>query len=174
MTNSCGPMDCSPPGSSVHGILQARILQWVAIPSSRGSSRSKDQIHVSCRRNRNRRYFTSSLSVWITLSYEFVPILRSRKGCVCVCVCVRERERERERGESTMNAGGQHGEEPHMETQKVLHSILRCIPPVWMLRLEKCALEQDGRRGEVQWLRKVPVSYLRLATWRLEQGRRLD
>ena len=75
---------------------------------------------------------------------------------VCVCVCVRERERERgrererEKGESTMNAGGQHGKEPHMETQKVLHSILRCIPPVWMLRLEKCALEQDGRRGEVQ------------------------
>ena len=33
------PMDCSPPGSSVHGILQARILEWVAISSSRGSSR---------------------------------------------------------------------------------------------------------------------------------------
>ena len=32
------PMDCSPPGSSVHGILQARILEWVAIPFSRGSS----------------------------------------------------------------------------------------------------------------------------------------
>ena len=32
----CDPMDCSPPGSSVHGILQARILQWVAIPFSRG------------------------------------------------------------------------------------------------------------------------------------------
>ena len=34
----CNPMDCSPPGSSVHGILQARILEWVAVPSSRGSS----------------------------------------------------------------------------------------------------------------------------------------
>ena len=32
----CDPMDCSPPGSSVHGILQARILEWVAIFSSRG------------------------------------------------------------------------------------------------------------------------------------------
>ena len=31
----CDPMDCSPPGSSVHGILQARILEWVAMPSSR-------------------------------------------------------------------------------------------------------------------------------------------
>ena len=34
----CDPMDCSPPGSSVHGILQARIREWVAISSSRGSS----------------------------------------------------------------------------------------------------------------------------------------
>ena len=34
----CDPMDCSPPGSSVHGSLQARILEWVAIPFSRGSS----------------------------------------------------------------------------------------------------------------------------------------
>ena len=33
----CDPMDCSLPGSSVYGILQARILEWVAIPSSRGS-----------------------------------------------------------------------------------------------------------------------------------------
>ena len=41
-------MDCSPPGPSVHGILQARILQWVAISSSRGSSRLRDQIQVSC------------------------------------------------------------------------------------------------------------------------------
>ena len=35
----CDPLGCSPPGSSVHGILQARILEWVAMPSSRGSSR---------------------------------------------------------------------------------------------------------------------------------------
>ena len=34
----CNPVDCSLPGSSVHGILQARILEWVAMPSSRGSS----------------------------------------------------------------------------------------------------------------------------------------
>ena len=34
----CNPMDCSPPGSSVHGILQARIQEWVAVPSSKGSS----------------------------------------------------------------------------------------------------------------------------------------
>ena len=36
MSDSLQPMDCSPPGSSVHGILQARILEWVAMPSSSG------------------------------------------------------------------------------------------------------------------------------------------
>ena len=40
----CNPMDCSPPGSSVHGILQARILEWVTMPSSRGSSQIRDWI----------------------------------------------------------------------------------------------------------------------------------
>ena len=38
----CDPRDCGPQGSSVHGILQARILEWVAMPSSRGSSRPRD------------------------------------------------------------------------------------------------------------------------------------
>ena len=42
----CNPMDCSPSGSSVHGILQARILRWVAISSSRASSQPKDQTHI--------------------------------------------------------------------------------------------------------------------------------
>ena len=44
----CNPMDCSPPGSSVHGILQARILEWVAISFYRGSSQSRDWSQVSC------------------------------------------------------------------------------------------------------------------------------
>ena len=41
------PMDCSPPGTSVHGSLQARILEWVAMPSSRGSSQPRDQTQIS-------------------------------------------------------------------------------------------------------------------------------
>ena len=44
----CTPMDCSPPGYSVYGILQARVLEWVAISSFRGSSQLRDGIHVSC------------------------------------------------------------------------------------------------------------------------------
>ena len=43
----CDPWT-SPPGSSVHGILQARILEWVAVPSARGSSPRRDRTLVSC------------------------------------------------------------------------------------------------------------------------------
>ena len=43
----CDPVDCSPSGSSVHGILQARVLEWVAISFSRGSSRPRDRTQVS-------------------------------------------------------------------------------------------------------------------------------
>ena len=43
----CNPTDCSPPGSSVHGILQARIPEWVAIPFSKGSSQPRDQSWAS-------------------------------------------------------------------------------------------------------------------------------
>ena len=42
------PMNCSPPGFSVHGITQARTLEWVAISYSKASSRPKDRTHVSC------------------------------------------------------------------------------------------------------------------------------
>ena len=55
----CDPMHWGPPGSSVHGILWARILEWVAIPFSRGSSQSRDWTQVSCTAG---RFFT----VWTT------------------------------------------------------------------------------------------------------------
>ena len=44
----CDPMDCSPPGSCVHGISQTKILEWVAMPSFRGSSQPGNQARVSC------------------------------------------------------------------------------------------------------------------------------
>ena len=44
----CGPMDCSLPGFSVHGTLQTRILEWVAVPFSMESSQPRDQTQVSC------------------------------------------------------------------------------------------------------------------------------
>ena len=44
----CDPRDCSPTGSSVHGIFQKRILEWVAIPFTRGSSQPRDRTQISC------------------------------------------------------------------------------------------------------------------------------
>ena len=52
----CNPIDCSPPGSSDHETLQARILEWIAIPSSRGSSQPRDGNHLS---------YVSCISRWI-------------------------------------------------------------------------------------------------------------
>ena len=58
----CDPMDYSPPDFSVQGILQARILEWGAIPFSRGYSRPRDQTHVSCVSGIAGRFFT----IWAT------------------------------------------------------------------------------------------------------------
>ena len=55
----CGPMDCNQPGSSVHGISQARVLEWVAIPFARGSSQPRNWTQVSCIAG---RFFT----IWAT------------------------------------------------------------------------------------------------------------
>ena len=43
----CNPMDCSPPGSSAHGLIQARILEWVATPSSGGCLQPRDRTRIS-------------------------------------------------------------------------------------------------------------------------------
>ena len=44
----CDPLDCSPPSSNVHGIFQTRTLEWIAVSSSRASSRPRDQSCISC------------------------------------------------------------------------------------------------------------------------------
>ena len=62
----CNPVDGSPPSSSIHGILQARILEWVAIPFSRGSSWPRNQTGVSCIAG---RFFTS----WVTRKAQYIP-----------------------------------------------------------------------------------------------------
>ena len=72
MSDSCDPMDCSPPGSSVHGILQARILEWVLISSSRGSSRPRDQTPVSCTSCIDRciLYYCTYKAIRLSLAHE--------------------------------------------------------------------------------------------------------
>ena len=58
----CDPLDCSPPGSSVQGILQARILKWVAVPFSRGSSLPKEGMSIMSPALAG-RFFTTS-AIW--------------------------------------------------------------------------------------------------------------
>ena len=59
MSNSCNPMDCNTPDSSIHRSCQARILEWVAISFSRGSSWPRDWICVSCLTG---EFFTADLT----------------------------------------------------------------------------------------------------------------
>ena len=75
------PVECSPPGSSVHGILQARIMKWVAMPSSRGSSRPMDWTHISHVSCISRRVLYTS-TTWEAL---LLLLLLSRFSRVRLC-----------------------------------------------------------------------------------------
>ena len=59
------PKDCSPPGSSFHGIFQARILEWAAISSSRGSSQPRDLTHL---------YYVSCIGRWVFYQYSYLTM----------------------------------------------------------------------------------------------------
>ena len=74
-TTLCGPMDCSPPGSSVHGILQARILEWAAMPSSRGSSWPRVGTHVC---------YVSCIDMWV-LYHWATCVCSVAKPCPTLC-----------------------------------------------------------------------------------------
>ena len=67
VSDSLQPRGRSPPGSSVHGILQARILEWVAISSSRGSSGPRDEAHISVSPALAGRFFITS-TTWEALA----------------------------------------------------------------------------------------------------------
>ena len=91
----CDPMDCSPPGSSVYGILLARTLEWVAMPSSKGSSQPRYQTQVSRVTDR----------IFYHLSYQGSPIdqtymeTRGKESLVNVISCETEHSsRKAEKG----------------------------------------------------------------------------
>ena len=71
----CNSMDCSPPGSFVHGICQAGILEWTAISSSRGSSPPRDRTHVS---------YVSCFDRWILYHYHHLG--SSSLGYIQICL----------------------------------------------------------------------------------------
>ena len=72
MSDSCDPRDCSLPGSSVHGVSQAGILEWVAIFFSRGFSWPRDWTHVSCLAG---GFFTTESSG--KLSFFFIMLIKT-------------------------------------------------------------------------------------------------
>ena len=78
------PMDCGLPDSSVHGIFQARILQWVAISHSRGSSQPRDQTLISC---------IDSLTLCHPVENKYLPATEHMKiqsmNCLWFNVCQR-------------------------------------------------------------------------------------
>ena len=74
----CDPVDCSPPGSSVHGIFQAKILEWVAIPFSMVSSQPRDQTLLSYTGS---RFFT----IWATREALYPPTAKSLQSCPTLC-----------------------------------------------------------------------------------------
>ena len=78
----CNPVDCSPPGSSVHGIFQAWIVEWVAVSFSRGSSWPRDRTQVPCTVGRcstvwatREAHISSTLNVNVFWTFDFVPSL---------------------------------------------------------------------------------------------------
>ena len=87
----CNSIECNPPGSSAHGILQARILAWVAIPFSRESSQPRNQSRVSCTsgkfftiwttREAHKTLITSSKFMYVTiLHFAFYIISLPESG----------------------------------------------------------------------------------------------
>ena len=87
----CNPMDCSLPGSSVHGILQARILEWVTISFSRGSSQPRDRTWVSRIGGRRfnlwatrQTFFGKVMSLLLNMLSRLVITFLSRSKCLFI------------------------------------------------------------------------------------------
>ena len=78
----CDPMNCNPPGSSVHGVLQARILEWVAIPFSRGSSHHRGPNHPALQADS----LPSEPPGKPIIGYTPVQNKKLKKG-ICICIC---------------------------------------------------------------------------------------
>ena len=79
----CDPVECSPPGSSVHGILQARVLEWVAISFSRGSSPPRDRTSISYVSWLAGGFFTTS-ATWEVSLLSFKTLVKLINFCKAV------------------------------------------------------------------------------------------
>ena len=79
------PMDCSLPGSSVHGIFLARVLEWIAMPSSKRSFQSKDRTHVFCISFIVGRFLSTTREVQRSLTTLLLLLLLSGFSRVRLC-----------------------------------------------------------------------------------------
>ena len=79
----CNPTDCSLPGSSIHGIFQARVLKWVSISFSRGSSQPRDRTQISHIVGRCFTIWATGEVFFFFTSYHFIvlPILHETSSC---------------------------------------------------------------------------------------------
>ena len=124
-------MDCSPPGSSVHGILQARTLEWVAMPSSRGSFQPRDWTCTSCVAG---RFFTAEppgkpfnkhilIQTWERHdSYFFRSLESSEKKCSWRCWLQYQAEGKNNFGKVLSNTEGTGAECPRWWFSRCLFS----------------------------------------------------
>ena len=85
MFDSFDPMDCSLPGSSVHGILQARILGWVAISFSRVTSQTRNWTQVS--RIADKCFTDGAMWEGFTLKLHLISYIKSAQCFVCYSKC---------------------------------------------------------------------------------------
>ena len=143
-------MDCGPPGSSVHGILQTRILEWVTIPFIRGSSWPRDQSQVSCTAC---RFFTiwasreAHLHIYSCIYiYQFSSVAQS---CPTLCDSM----------DCSSSGSSVHGNSPDKITGVDCHALLQGIfqtqgsnPSLMHCRWILYHLSQQGSLRILEWL----------------------
>ena len=123
----CDPMDCNLPGSSIHGILQARILGWVAICFSRGSSWSRGWTWISCIMGR-------LFMAWATRQSTLGKVKNSRKG-VTVWSVVKHWGDQPDWSEGPLNVAG------NRDTSS--YSSLKSISNITSLVIPSCFLQME-------------------------------
>ena len=148
VSDSLWSHDCSPPGSSVHGILQARVLEWVAMPSSRGSSQLRDRTHIS---------FICCFCRWVLfLAPPGKPCLRTKVPNLQDLM-----PDDLRWSWCNNNRNKVHNKLNVLESSRIIplspSPYKNCLPQNWSLvskRLETADLKERDESSQVSWRRK--------------------
>ena len=132
----CNPMGCNPPGSSVCGILQARIQEWVAISFSRRSSRPRDQTQVS--------HIGRCFKLWATREAPYIHTQFSSVAQSCLTLC----------NSMNLSTPGLPGQHQLLEfTQTHVHRVCDAVlPPHPLLSPSPPAPNPSQHQGLFQWV----------------------